>query len=414
MIKNGAVGAWLAALLLAAVAGPCGAATFSMKRGISLDNWVTWPREARWSDPSVLLPFPEWRRSLGPSGLEALKAAGFDFVRMPVDPAPLMSPATEAYRERLFAEVLDAVRLVNAAGLKVVVDLHLIPFGDERSVGMEKVMADPAMFDHYLDLVRTVARTLSREDPERVALELMNEPVTGCEGAEAADWQERLTRLFAAARASATRLTLVLSGGCWGSAEGLAAVDPRAVPDDNVLWSFHSYAPFLLTHQGASWAGDFIGYVEGLSYPPDAASPDERDAALEAVRARIRAEAPLTRRAGLLAYLDEQVAEIDTPGKLRATMAAPFETVAAWAGKYGVARKDVLLGEFGMISREYGENHAMPGRCRAAYARDMIALAEEHGFGWALWSYGGAFGIVEAFDGEEAAPDVLDMVRSLK
>ena len=123
MIKNGAVGAWLAALLLAAVAGPCGAATFSMKRGISLDNWVTWPREARWSDPSVLLPFPEWRRSLGPSGLEALKAAGFDFVRMPVDPAPLMSPATEAYRERLFAEVLDAVRLVNAAGGSVLAHL---------------------------------------------------------------------------------------------------------------------------------------------------------------------------------------------------------------------------------------------------------------------------------------------------
>jgi endoglucanase len=43
----------------------------------------------------------------------------------------------------------------------------------------------------------------------------------------------------------------------------------------------------------------------------------------------------------------------------------------------------------------------------------MIDHAEKHGFGWSMWSYGGAFGVVEAFEGKKAEPDVLEMVRGL-
>ena len=70
------------------------------------------------------------------------------------------------------------MRLVRRAGLKVVVDLHLIPGGDERGPGMELVMEDPAMFDRYLRFTGRMAETLAREDPKAVSLELMNEPVS--------------------------------------------------------------------------------------------------------------------------------------------------------------------------------------------------------------------------------------------
>ncbi len=36
----------------------------------------------------------------------------------------------------------------------------------------------------------------------------------------------------------------------------------------NLIWSFHSYAPFILTHQGAGWTGDVSPYATGLPYPP--------------------------------------------------------------------------------------------------------------------------------------------------
>ena len=95
-------------------------------------------------------------------------------------------------------------------------------------------------------------------------------------------------------------------------------------------------------------------------------------------------------------------------------MDSPFAAVAAWAKRNGVRPENVLLGEFGMIRKEYGSSAVTPARYRAAYVRDMVARAESHGFSWSIWSYGGAFGIVDGFDGEKAEPDVMDVVRGLK
>lgn len=411
MIKNYCLAA---VLVLASVALPAHAASFSMKRGVNLDLWTSWPDESRWSEADVLLPFPEWRRTIGEAELTALKTAGFDFVRMPVDPSPFLSDKAEGLRERLFDEVLASARLAQKAGLKVIVDLHLIPAGGNRSIGMGQVMDDRAMFERYVGFVRQMARALSGEDPAGLALELMNEPVTDCEGTEAELWPGRLKQLFAAARASATRLTLILEGGCWGSAEGLAALDPADFPDDNIIWSFHSYAPFLLTHQGATWAGDFIRYVTGIPYPPHALPKAETDRILDQIRQRIRGDAPWTRRNGMLAYLDEEYAKLDTAERLEAALDHPFDIVAAWARKHDVKPQDILLGEFGIIRQEYGSDFVMPAASRAVYVKDMISRAERLGYGWAIWSYGGAFGIVEEFDGRKAEPDVIDVVRGLE
>ncbi|PBC10807.1 cellulase family glycosylhydrolase [Mesorhizobium sp. WSM3859] len=404
----------LAALLaLAVLVLPAGAATFSMKRGLNLDQWVTWPTEDKWGDRQAILPYPEWRKFLREDDLKALKDAGLDFLRMPVDPSPFLSDRTAALRDDLYASVLDSARMINRAGLKVIVDLHLIPAGGNRKIGMGQVMDDPAVFDAYAEVVRNMAKTLAREDPKQVALELMNEPIVDCDANGTNLWPDRQRKLFAAARASATRLTLILTGGCYSNAESLARIDPGTIADDNIIWSFHSYDPFLLTHQGATWAGDFIQHVTGLPYPLTAVPKARLDMTLDTIRDRIRAEAPWTRQSGLLAYLDEQVATMDSPEKLAAVMDAPFRTVEAWATANGVKPQDITLGEFGMIRKEYGNGFVMPPAYRAAYVRDMIARAEAHGFSWSVWSYGGAFGVVNAFDGEKAEPDVMDVIRQL-
>ncbi len=402
-----------ALLALGSLSVPAGAATFAMKRGLNLDQWVTWPTEDKWGDRQAILPYPEWRKFLSEDDLKALKGAGFDFLRMPVDPSPFLSDRTAALRDDLYTSVLDSARTINRAGLKVIVDLHLIPAGGNRKIGMSEVMNDTAVFDAYAELVRKMARTLAGEDPKQVALELMNEPTVDCGENGSNLWPDRQKQLFAAARASATRLTLILTGGCYSNAESLSKIDPKTIADDNIIWTFHSYDPFLLTHQGATWAGDFIQYVTGLPYPLTAVPRPELNVTLDTIRDRIRAEAPWARQSGLLAYLDEQVATMDSPQKLVAVMDAPFATVESWARANGIRPENITLGEFGMIRKEYGNGFVMPARYRAAYVRDMIGRAEAHGFSWSVWSYGGAFGIVDAFDGEKAEPDVMDMIRSL-
>ncbi len=274
-------------------------------------------------------------------------------------------------------------------------------------------MDDPATFDAYVEVVRRMARTLAGEDPAQIAFELMNEPIVDCDADGTSLWPDRQRKLFAAARSSATKLTLILTGACYSSATSLAKIDPKTIPDDNIIWTFHSYDPFLLTHQGATWAGDFIPYVTGLPYPLTAVPRAELDVTLDTIRARIKAEAPWTRRSSLLAYLDEQVAGLDIGEKLLAAMDTPFKQVEAWAKANGIKPENITLGEFGMIRQEYGNAYVMPPQYRAAYVKDMIARAEAHGFSWSVWSYGGAFGIVDAFNGDKAEPDVMDVIRSL-
>ncbi|RJT41114.1 glycosyl hydrolase [Mesorhizobium waimense] len=400
-------------LVLTNLVLPGQAATFSMKRGLNLDQWTTWVGEEKWNDPKAILPFPEWRKVLGDDDLKALKDAGFDFLRMPVDPSPFLSDETVALRDELYASVLDSVRMINRAGLKVIVDLHLIPSGGSRKIGMSEVMDDPETFDAYVEMVRKMARTLAAENPRQVAFEPMNEPIVDCDGDGTSLWPDRQLKLFAAARSSATKLTLILTGACYSNAASLAKIDPRMIADDNIIWTFHSYDPFLLTHQGATWAGDFIRYVTGLPFPLTAVPHAQLDVALDTIRARIKAEAPWTRQNGMLAYLDEQVASMDTDEKLLALMDAPFKTVEGWAKANGIKPENITLGEFGMIRQEYGNSYVMPGDYRAAYVSDMIARAEAHGFSWSVWSFGGAFGIVDAFDGDKAEPEVMDAIRSL-
>ncbi len=409
----GSIKVWLLALAVGLGAAlPGQAATFSAKRGINLDIWTTWPGQETWGDRDALLPYPEWRKFLKAEDLAALKADGFDFVRMPVDPAPMLSEKSAGLIDELLVSIRDSARMVNAAGLKVVVDMHSIP---GRGIGTRELMDDPALFDRYVEVLRRMARTLAAEDPNMVALELMNEPTAPCASAEEArGWSGRLERLFAAGRSSATRLTLVLTGACWSTAEGLAAVDPKDFPDDNILWGFHAYDPFLLTHQGATWAGDFIPYVTGIPYPPYAARRETLHAAVERIKAVIDEQAPWTRRGGMKSYLDELIAGLDTKEELDAAMEAPFATVAAWMKKHGVKSEDILFGEFGMIRQEYQKPFIVPPSERAAYIRDMIGHAEKHGFAWAVWSYGGAFGVVDEFGGRKAEPEVLEVVRGLR
>jgi endoglucanase len=400
-------------LAMMAITLPVQAATFSAKRGIALDIWVTWPSEDQWGDATKILPFPEWKKSVGPNELKILKDTGFDFVRMPIDPAVFLSAQTEDLRRQLHDEVLSAVDLAQDAGLKVIVDIHAVPKGPARSLGTTEILEDSDLFTAYLDFLRQLAGNLKDRDPSQVALELFNEPTIDCEDAGTNNWPQMLKQSFAAARSSATKLSLILSGACWGSAEQLAKLNPNDFPDDNLIWSFHSYEPFIITHQGASWTGDFSPLVYGLPFPLHEATETDLSNALDAVRTRISNEAATLRVNGLLSYFDELVATIDTKEELESVMDKPFQTVADWAKTNNIDPANIILGEFGIIRQEYDKPNIIAGPVRAAFYKSQIERAERFGFRWSLWGYGGAFGIVDEFEDRKAEPDVLKMIQAL-
>lgn len=388
-------------------------ATFQVKRGIALDIWVTWPNQDQWSDEKVIFPFPEWRRSVGKTELQNLKDSGLDFVRMPIDPAVFLAPETQAIRARLFAEVNSAIDLAQSVGLKVIVDAHFIPKGPARTIGSNEVLSDPVLFESYLEFLRKLAAQIKDRDPSLVALEVFNEPTNDCEEAGTNNWPGMLKQAFAAARSSATKLTLILSGSCWGGAEGLVRLKASDYPDDNIIWSFHSYDPFIITHQGATWSGDVSPVVYGLPFPIHAASKEELATTMDSIRRRIKEKAAYLRISGITSFFEEEVAKIDTEAELNAVMEKPFDDVTKWAAANAVDPADIILGEFGIIRQEYNNPVITGPKARAAFYKSQIERAESHGFAWSMWGYGGAFGIIDEFENRKAETDVMDMIGTL-
>ena len=403
----------LAAALALLIAPVAEAATFKPKRGISLDIWTTWPQEDQWSDAKTVLPFPEWRKTMGAAELKALKDDGFDFVRIPVDPSIFLSDKSAALHDQLYDSVFQSVKMAEDAGLNVIVDLHWLPGSSTRPIGTSEVLKDDAIFENYLAFTRHIAQSIAHESSERVALEPFNEPTIDCDSDGTNDWPKKQKQVFAAARASAPNLTLILTGACWGGADGLTKINPADYPDDNLMWSFHSYDPFIITHQGATWTGDFMPHVYGLPFPLYETSKPELDKILDTIRERIKANAPADKVSGHLAYLDEQIALIATKEGQEAEMGQASDKVAGWAKQNSIDPSTIILGEFGIIRQEYQNPVVIAGPVRAAYYKAQMERAERHGFAWSLWSYGGPFGVVEEFEGRKSETDVIDMVKAL-
>ncbi len=217
-----------------------------------------------------LAHYPDWRYKVPPKAVTAVKSQGYDFARLPMDPAPLLLIGPGKRQDRLIDEIAQGAALVEATGLKVIIDMHAYPRPDENW-GVDSILNDPDLFAAYVILIGKIAKRLDGMDPNRVAFELMNEPTTDCDaiwGSAKPTWPAQLMTLYKAARANAPDLPLVLSGACWGGAQGLVALHPARFRDDNIIWSFHTYTPYAFSHQGASWAGGVERVLAHVPYPP--------------------------------------------------------------------------------------------------------------------------------------------------
>jgi endoglucanase len=219
-------GAWEACrhtILWIALAGlPSVASANPVERCVNLSNFLEAPRGEVWG--------PE----ITPAHLDAIAAAGFDTVRLPVR-------FSDGWDGRIDPGLLArADATVDAAltrGLRVIVVLH----------HFEALMADPEAHAATFHAIWTELAAHWRGQPEGLILELLNEPTGALTTAGAVRLFEEVIPLI---RDAHPDRWLVLEGGNWAAASELTAL-PR--PDARILHSFHYYAPYEMTHQLAPW-----------------------------------------------------------------------------------------------------------------------------------------------------------------
>jgi len=401
---------WFALALLLALAaattlgGPARAQAdggpIALKRGVSIHEWLNWAPltedgDYRWPPYNDLA---EWGSA---RDFARIKALGFDFVRLSVDPGPLLA-SEGVRREAAISRLEQAVREVRKSGLKVILDLH--PVGQVKAWSPEalEVSADDPLAARYRAVIAGVASMLARVDPDATALELMNEPqFYPCDGRGGRKWESVLEGAVGAARKAAPELTLIVSGACGGNAKGLVQLEPAAFDDDRLLYSFHFYEPHEFTHQGvaeaenvkgAPWPADAVATPLALVYANLLVSQDGNQTSND------RAKKLTSVRRYLSSYLAGDWDE--------ARLKARFSEVRAWAERHHLPLSRLFLGEFSVMRATDQRGGALDAD-RFRWLDAVRREAEALGAAWAYWEYSNPHGMSLMTADANRRPDIV-------
>jgi hypothetical protein len=195
-------------------------------RGINMDTFYyeyIWDSSAPW-------------RYADRADIEYLAGLGVNVIRLGVH--------WRYFEHTLGYDLIDAyLTWCEDHGIYVILDLHVVPPDDDVLDGW--IWDDPAAQQDFLDLWQEIAARYA--DRAVVAgYDIYNEPAPP----DADQWWDLAERTVTAIRAVDSRHILfvenpLIEDGAF-----------RRVADPNVVYSFHDYAPFAVSHAGADWVGD--------------------------------------------------------------------------------------------------------------------------------------------------------------
>jgi len=398
----------ISAVLFLGLAASATAAPLTLHRGVGVHEWLNWSPVT--ADKKYVWPpyrgISDWlagyrSASDWPAGDEfvRIRAMGFDFIRLSVDPGPLLASSGKKRQQAL--DILKAdVMQVAASGLKVVFNLQAVSQVPAYSMDIVNAGSSSAGVARYREMTADVAGMLAPIGTDKVALEPFNEPAYyPCDTKGHGDWQKVMKAEVAAIRAVSPDLTIVATGACGGSVDGLVDLDP-SFDDPNILYSFHMYDPHTFTHQRLD---DPQMFGSGLPWPPSASTPDQVIAAL---KARMDAAGiDPGAEASNLELVAPIVAKYFRDNWDEAALAARFDDAVQWAKAHDIPPQRLFMGEFGAILMSDDGRTGAADADRLRYLTDVRTDAEARGIIWSVWEYSNPFGMTVILPKGPAVPD---------
>ncbi|MCB0284283.1 MAG: cellulase family glycosylhydrolase [Calditrichaeota bacterium] len=280
-----------------------------------------------------------------------LKEMGVDHLRLPV-PLHDMTLNDENYTvdPLLFFFLDQVVDWCEDLGLYIIIDNHSFDVNVSTSYSDLKVLTRTwkQVADHFKDR------------SQLVCYEILNEP----HGIADILWNTMQQVAIDSIRSVDTTHTIVIGPAGWNSYNNLSQM--LDYNDNNLIYTFHFYEPFLYTHQGASWTDPPLT-IAGVPYPYDAARMPDLPSQL--VGTWYSGSYNSYSFQGTRQYLAQQLDIAAAYGNLK--------NVALWCGEFGA----------------YIPNSTTEDRAR--WLKDMRELLEERDMAWAMWEFDGGFGVFE-------------------
>lgn len=346
--------------------------------GVNLGGWLSQYEGNLKKDP-----VHHFDRFITQKDIEQIASWGMDHVRIPFD-YPLIEEDTRPFRymEKGFLYIDRALAWCKEFGLNLILDLHKAPGFSFNTPDENTLFSDPEMQERFIAIWQAFARRY-KEEGDNIAYELLNEIVEP----DSTRWNRLAEKTIKAIRTIDQKHTIIIGGIDYNNVWRLQ--DMPIFADDNILYNFHMYEPFALTHQRASWtvAKD---YDKKIVYPDDIA--------------------PYNDFVDFILQNDGR-ASYDLQKKINATltrMDAKYMEAFLQPAKDFIATHQLPLycGEYGVIDNTDVDS-------RAAWTKDLAEYLVKQGIGRAIWSYKGMnFSLID----EEGKPlsDALIQAAAMK
>ncbi|MBE6836686.1 MAG: glycoside hydrolase family 5 protein [Ruminococcus sp.] len=207
------------------------------EKGVNLGGWLS---QCKYTDEHLETFITE-------KDFAVVKSWGADHVRVPVDYNIFQTEDGE-FIEKGFGYVDKAIEWCGKNGLNMVLDLHkAIGYFFDKAENVTGFFESPVLQDYFCKLWEEFAKRYGKYS-DRVAFELLNE-VT--EPSYSKVWNEVSRRAVEVIR-SYTKDTKIIIGGYWNNS--IDSLKDLEMPyDENVVYTYHCYDPFIFTHQAAYW-----------------------------------------------------------------------------------------------------------------------------------------------------------------
>ncbi|MDR0878289.1 MAG: glycoside hydrolase family 5 protein [Treponema sp.] len=213
--------------------------------------------------PSRGVNFSAWFEAAAPESIPFTKYTEQDFinvkslgaglVRLPIRMHSMTSGSPSYTLDPLYLELLDTVvDWAEKHEIKIILDNHSFdPIADTANdIGEILVPVWTQTAEHFKDR------------SGYVLYEILNEP----HGIGAARWGEIQKQVIAAIRTIDTVHAIIVGGVEYNSINALASLP--VYDDDNLIYTFHFYDPYVFTHQGENWGSPpTLANLKGVPFP---------------------------------------------------------------------------------------------------------------------------------------------------
>lgn len=279
-----------------------------------------------------------------------IESLGCDVIRLPINMHTMTKGSPYYTFDPVFFNFLDsAVTWCEKHHIYVILDNHSFDPSGNTTPAIEDILTKVwvQVSEHY------------KNRSEYVLYEVLNEPNVMATTV----WGEIQRRVIAAIRTHDTKHTIVVGGSGYNSYSDLTYLPVYS--DNNLLYTFHFYEPFVFTHQGATWPSPSLGPLSGVPFPYNSSTMPSCPPSLKNT------------------WIETGLNNYPSQGN-----AAYIKQLIDNAISFRNSRHvNIFCGEFGVFM----QNSANPDRC--AWYSIVSKYLSEKNIPWTIWDYKGGFGV---------------------